>query len=215
VRTSLVWLPAGTIRWAKRGWLRVPEPVDSYGEAMLRDGPIPRFVHGILEYALGVLFIAAPFVFDFDSGAATGMSVAVGVLILILAAVSEGPVSLVNQLPVLLHVATIYLLSIFLIAAPFLLGFSDEVPPRNFFIISGVLLLLVTIGTRFRRADPKADAGKDSATGARTSSRAVPPPVAPGPGSPSPGPTPPASGSLPVVPGQSQPPPRMGPPPSA
>ncbi|MBA2555520.1 MAG: hypothetical protein H0V10_17895, partial [Geodermatophilaceae bacterium] len=121
---------------------------------MLRDGPIPRFVHGILEYALGVLFIAAPFLFNFESGAATGMSVAVGVLILILAAVSEGPVSLVNQLPAILHVAMIYLLSIFLIASPFLLGFSDEVPPRNFFIISGVLLLLITIGTRFRRSEP-------------------------------------------------------------
>ena len=150
------------------------EPVDSYGEAMLRDGPIPRFVHGILEYALGVLFIAAPFLFDFKSGSATGMSVAVGVLILILAAVSEGPVSLVNQLPVLLHVAVVYLLSIFLIAAPFLLGFSDEVPPRNFFIISGVLLLLITIGTRFRRSEPDSGAGKAAVRRGRTTDRPAP-----------------------------------------
>jgi len=122
---------------------------------MLRDGPIPRFVHGILEYAFGVLFIAAPFLFDFESGAATGMSVAVGVLVLILASVSEGPVSLVNQLPVLLHVVMLYLLSLFLIAAPFLLDFSAEGAPRNFFIASGVALLLITIGTRFRRTEPE------------------------------------------------------------
>jgi len=175
----------------------VLEPVDSYGEAMLRDGPIPRFVHGILEYALGVLFIAAPFLFDFKSGSATGMSVAVGVLILILAAVSEGPVSLVNQLPVLLHVAVVYLLSIFLIAAPFLLGFSDEVPPRNFFIISGVLLLLITIGTRFRRSEPDSDAGKAAVRRGRTTDQ-------PAPGadsSPAAG-SPPQTGSrLPPVPG--------------
>ncbi len=123
---------------------------------MLRDGPIPRFVHGILEYAFGVLFIAAPFLFDFESGAATGMSVAIGVLTLILAAVSEGPVSLVNQLPVLLHVVMLYLLAVFLIAAPFLLDFADEVAPRNFFIVCGVVLLLITIGTRFRRSEPQA-----------------------------------------------------------
>lgn len=190
---------------------------------MLRDGPIPRFVHGILEYALGVLFIAAPFLFDFDSGAATGMSVAVGVLILILAAASEGPVSLVNQLPVLLHVAMIYLLSIFLIAAPFLLAFSDEVPPRNFFIISGVLLLLITIGTRFRRSEqpdsaPGTDTGRRAGKGARRSpTTAAPDTPPPAPIPPAADSSPPAGGSipppaspLPPVPGQ--PSPRMHPP---
>ena len=182
---------------------------------MLRDGPIPRFVHGILEYALGVLFIAAPFIFDFDSGAATGMSVAVGVLILILAAVTEGPVSLVNQLPVLLHVALLYLLAIFMVAAPFLLGFSDEPPPRNFFIISGVLLLLITIGTRFRRSEPDPvrgrDPGRSSGTGQRATPKAAPdpgaaPPAQSQPGNPSAGPPPgpPASGPHPPVPPRGQ-----------
>ncbi|MBA3799644.1 MAG: hypothetical protein H0X18_11255 [Geodermatophilaceae bacterium] len=176
---------------------------------MLRDGPIPRFVHGILEYALGVLFIAAPFLFDFDSGAATGMSVAVGVLILILAAVSEGPVSLVNQLPVLLHVAMIYLLSIFLIASPFLLGFSDEVPPRNFFIISGVLLLLITIGTRFRRSEPEPIGRKEPTRAASPSPQSTRsddgPPPAPDLRTPPPGSMPAAPGMLPPVPPQSSP----------
>jgi len=180
-----------------------------YGDPMLRDGPIPRFLHGILEYALGVLFIAAPFVFNFDSGAATGMSVAVGVLILILAAVSEGPVSLVNQLPVLLHVAVIYLLSIFLIAAPFLLGFADEVPPRNFFIISGVLLLLVTIGTRFRRSEPAAGTGKQPRRSGEDEPRS-PAPAATS-NTPPAGPLPTATGMPP--PDTGMPPPATGPPP--
>lgn len=164
---------------------------------MLRDGPIPRFVHGILEYALGVLFIAAPFIFNFDSGAATGMSVAIGVLILILAAVTEGPVSLVNQLPVLLHVALLYLLAIFMVAAPFLLGFSDEPPPRNLFMISGVLLLLITIGTRFRRSEPEPIDRKEP------SRKAAPPTNPHEPSTPPPGSSPAATGMLPPVPPQS------------
>lgn len=162
---------------------------------MLRDGPIPRFLHGILEYGLGVLFIAAPFLFEFKSGAATGMSVAVGVLILILAAVSEGPVSLVNQLPVLLHVVMIYLLSFFLIAAPFLLDFSSEVAPRNFFIICGVVLLLITIGTRFRRSEPEAAAKPVSRRPKQVGDRPTSAPPTPAPGSPAPSP-----GLLPPVP---------------
>ena len=34
---------------------------------MLREGPIPKVVHGAFEYLLGVLFLAAPILFDFDS----------------------------------------------------------------------------------------------------------------------------------------------------
>ncbi|MBA3339950.1 MAG: hypothetical protein H0T54_09465 [Geodermatophilaceae bacterium] len=182
---------------------------------MLRDGPIPRFVHGILEYALGVLFIAAPFIFDFKSGAATGMSVAIGVLVLILAAVSEGPVSLVNQLPLLLHVVMLYLLSLFLIAAPFLLDFSGEGPPRNFFIVSGVLLLLITIGTRFRRPEPQPAARSvpagDSNAGQRRAPAAAPGPDAPGVTAPPPEQLPPGGGTLPPVPAPQRQPP-TGPP---
>ena len=47
-------------------------------------------------------------------------------------------------------------LAIFLVAAPFLLGFSDESAPRNFFMILGVVLLLMTIGTRFRERTEQA-----------------------------------------------------------
>lgn len=191
----------------------------SYGEDMLRDGPIPRFVHGILEYILGVLFIAAPFLFDFKSGAATGMSVAIGVLILILAAVSEGPVSLVNQLPVLLHVVMLYLLSFFLIAAPFLLDFSSEGAPRNFFIVSGVVLLLITIGTRFRRSEPE-PAARSAAQRPAPARRVEPDqPPAPAPAAPPaaynpppPEAVPPDGGILPPVPAPHRLPPATPPP---
>jgi hypothetical protein len=39
-----------------------------------------------------------------------------------------------------------------MIAAPFLFGFSREGAPTAFFIVLGVVHLLVTIGTRFRPA---------------------------------------------------------------
>ena len=38
---------------------------------MFKQGPVPAFVHGIVEYAAAVLFIAAPFLFDFNEDAAT------------------------------------------------------------------------------------------------------------------------------------------------
>lgn len=116
---------------------------------LLRDGPIPVAVHGAIEYAAGVVFIAAPLVLDFESGVATGVSVATGIAILLVAATTSGPTSLVNGLTVSVHAVLDYVLALILIIAPFLLGFSEETTPTVFFIALGIAHLLITIGTRF------------------------------------------------------------------
>jgi hypothetical protein len=117
---------------------------------MLREGPIPRFAHGLLEYAAGALLIVAPFLLSFDSGAATAASIILGVLVLTVAATTEGPTSLANQLPLAVHVLLDYALVAVLIAMPFVAGFSDESAPTAFFIALGVAHLMISIGTRFR-----------------------------------------------------------------
>ncbi|MBA3299846.1 MAG: hypothetical protein H0U24_07185 [Thermoleophilaceae bacterium] len=117
---------------------------------MIKKGPIPLFAHGLIEYAAGAFLVVAPFVLSFDSGAATAVSIAVGVLIIAVAATTDGPTSLVNQLPQAAHIALDYMLVALLIAMPFLAGFSDETAPTALFIGLGVAHLLITIGTRFR-----------------------------------------------------------------
>ena len=117
---------------------------------MLRQGPIPRFLHGVIEYAAGVLLIASSFLFGFEDGAATALSIVVGVVALIIAASTEGPSSLVDSIPIAVHVLLDYALAAVLVASPFLFGFSDESAPTAFFIVLGVAHLLITIGTRFR-----------------------------------------------------------------
>jgi len=119
---------------------------------MLRQGPIPRFVHGVIEYAAGVLLIASSFVFGFADDAATAVSIVAGVLVLVIAASTEGASSLVDSIPIAVHVLLDYALVAVLVASPFLFGFSDETEPTAFFIVLGVAHLLVTIGTRFRAA---------------------------------------------------------------
>jgi hypothetical protein len=119
---------------------------------MLRQGPISRFVHGVIEYAAGVLLIASSFLFGFEDGAATALSIVVGVVALIIAASTEGPSSLVDSIPIAVHVLLDYALAGVLVASPFLFGFSDESAPTAFFIVLGVAHLLITIGTRFKPA---------------------------------------------------------------
>ena len=116
----------------------------------MREGPIPLFVHGAIEYAAGALFIAAPLLLDFDDGVATASSIVIGILILAVAAATDGPTSLVNSIPKPAHVVMDYLLAGLLIALPFVAGFSDETEPTALFIALGVAHLLITIGTRFR-----------------------------------------------------------------
>lgn len=124
--------------------------VVGYNHPMLRDGPIPVVVHGAIEYLAGAAFIVAPFLIGYDEDAATAASILVGLMILAIAAATDGPTSLVNSIPVSAHVVLDYVLAVLLVALPFLAGFSSETAPTAFFIALGVAHLLITIGTRFR-----------------------------------------------------------------
>jgi hypothetical protein len=116
---------------------------------VFKQGPIPAFVHGIVEYAAAILCIAAPFIFDFKADAATAVSLIVGVVLLIVAASTAWRTGLIQSIPVQAHVMLDFVLAIFLIASPFILGYSDDGTAAAFFIVLGVVHLLLTIATRF------------------------------------------------------------------
>jgi hypothetical protein len=118
---------------------------------MYRQGPIPAFVHGLLEYVAGALLVAAPFLFSFKSDSATAASIVAGVLLLIIASSTAMSTGLIKSIPVHAHVMLDYLLAALLIAAPFIFAFSDDGTATAFFIVLGIVHLLVTIATRFIR----------------------------------------------------------------
>ena len=120
---------------------------------MFKRGPISPFLHGVLDYVLAAVLIAAPFLFAFDADAAVAMSVVVGVIVISVAASTDGPTSLENSLPLSMHLLLDFALAAVLIAAPFLFGFSDETAATTFFLVLGVAHLLMTIGTRFKPSD--------------------------------------------------------------
>ena len=109
---------------------------------MFRQGPVPVFVHGVIEYAAAALFIAAPFLFSFDSDTATAVSIVAGVLILIVTATTAMPTGLIKEIPVQAHVVLDYMVAILLIASPFLFGFDEDGTATAFFIVLGVVHLL-------------------------------------------------------------------------
>jgi hypothetical protein len=118
---------------------------------MFRQGPIPAFVHGVIEYIAGVLLVAAPFLFSFESDAATAVSIVAGVIVLIVAASTAMSTGLIKSIPVQAHVVLDYILAALLIASPFIFGFTDDGTATAVFIALGVFHLLMTIATRFIR----------------------------------------------------------------
>jgi hypothetical protein len=116
---------------------------------VIRQGPIPAWLHGILEYVAVVVLIVAPFVLRFQSGAAIGASIVIGVVLLFVVATTVGATGLVDQLPIAVHVLLDYVLAAVLVACPFIFGFSHETNPTAFFITLGIVHLLITIATRF------------------------------------------------------------------
>ena len=116
---------------------------------MFKQGPIPAFVHGVVEYLAAILLIAAPFLFSFDDDTATAVSIVAGVLVLVVSAFTALPTGLIKSIPVQAHAVIDFLLAAVLIAAPFVFGFSDDGTATAFFIVLGVVHLLLTIATRF------------------------------------------------------------------
>ena len=122
---------------------------------MFRQGPIPAFVHGVIEYIAGVLLVAAPFLFSFESDGATAVSIVAGVIILIVAASTAMSTGLIKSIPVQAHVVLDYLLAALLIASPFIFGFTDDGAATALFIALGVAHLLLTLGTRYLEDAPE------------------------------------------------------------
>lgn len=120
---------------------------------MFKQGPIPAFVHGLFEYLAAALLIAAPFLLTFDDDTATAVSIVAGVLVLVVTASTALPTGLIKSIPVQAHVIIDYLLALVLIGSPFLFAFTGDGTATAFFIVLGVVHLLMTIATRFVSED--------------------------------------------------------------
>jgi hypothetical protein len=117
----------------------------------LRRNSVPLFIHGLVEYGVGALSIVAPFLFSFDSDAATVISILLGAAIIVLGFVTEAPTGVSRTLPIASHVVLDYVVSLLAIVSPFVFGFTDDGAATVYFIVIGVGFLLLTIATRYRK----------------------------------------------------------------
>ena len=90
--------------------------------------PITSRVHGMLDYAVGVVLVVSPWLFGFSDvgGAAVAVPMVVGALVLLQSLMTDYELSVENALPLPVHLAADVVAGAFLAASPWLFGFADE-----------------------------------------------------------------------------------------
>jgi len=89
---------------------------------------IPTRVHGMLDYASGLLLIVAPYLFGFADGtAAQYLPQAIGAGILLISLVTDYELSLAKLVPMPVHLGVDVAGGLLLAASPWLFGFADRV----------------------------------------------------------------------------------------
>ena len=89
---------------------------------------LPTRVHGMLDYLLGALLIAAPWLFGFaDGGAEQWVPVALGAGVLLYSAVTDYELGLVKKLQMPAHLLLDALGGLLLAASPWMFGFDERV----------------------------------------------------------------------------------------
>lgn len=104
--------------------------------------PIKPRLHGILDYALVAIFLNAPMVFGFTGAPASTLYWLAGIHLL-MTGITDFPYGMFKVIPFRIHGAIDALGGLFLLAAPWLLGFAGDSAARNFFLFVGVLSFAV------------------------------------------------------------------------
>jgi hypothetical protein len=105
--------------------------------------------HGIIDYALAILLLAGPSVAVFAGSKATWAYIFGGVL-LAMAILTRYPLGIVKIIGLRIHGFIELLLAICLIAAPWYGNFTSGVTAPRFFVMLGLLMLVLWFLTDFR-----------------------------------------------------------------
>lgn len=105
--------------------------------------------HAPVDYLVVALFVLAPTIFNF-SGLPVTLTYCIAALHLGMTMITAFPGGLLKAIPFTVHGNIELAMAFVLAACPFLLGFADMEVARNFYIASGVAVLLVWMMTDYK-----------------------------------------------------------------
>jgi predicted cobalt transporter CbtA len=133
-------------------------------------GPLPLRMHAAIEPVIGIILIAAPWIFGFsNTDDAKVLCIVLGVLVIAGGAMTDWRVSLVRLIPLRAHFMWDLLIALVLIIAPFVLGYSDDGGATRFSVIAGVLEAGAALATRWDPAEAAAEGSAVDRRGPATS----------------------------------------------
>ncbi|MBA3648404.1 MAG: hypothetical protein H0W62_07630 [Chitinophagales bacterium] len=105
---------------------------------------IPTRVHGLLDYAVAALFIALPFLFDFDrNGAESWIFISLGIATIVYSLLTDYELGLIKTISMQAHLLLDLLNGIFLAASPWIFNFHEKVYLPH--LLLGLTELLVVV----------------------------------------------------------------------
>jgi uncharacterized membrane protein len=116
---------------------------------------IPTYVHGIIDYIVGIVLLIAPSLFGFAhlGGPAVIIPRVLGILILLQALCTNYELGLFKVLPMRTHLAFDYVLGFFLAISPWLFRFSNQ--PKNVWVPHFIVGLLILLSTWMTQTEPR------------------------------------------------------------
>jgi hypothetical protein len=110
--------------------------------------PVSARAHGVLDYATVAAFLNAPMVFGFH-GTPAAIAYWLAGIHLLMTGCTDFPVGFFMWIPFRIHGVIELLAGIFVLAAPWIFGFAQEIAARNFFLGIAIILLLVVALTDY------------------------------------------------------------------
>lgn len=113
---------------------------------------ISRKTHGFLDYSVGALLIAAPWLFNFyEGGMESWIPIILGAGAIVYSLITDYELGVAGIIPMRVHLIMDMLSGVLLAASPWLFGFSDIVfwPHLIFGIMEIVVPLLTNPGSQY------------------------------------------------------------------
>lgn len=111
---------------------------------------LPTSVHGVLDYLVGIVLIAAPWIFGFAyvGGAAVYVPIVLGIALILYSLVTKYELGIpgLKFLPMPYHLVIDFIAAAFLAASPWIFGFASK--PLNVWLphlVVGIVVILVVL----------------------------------------------------------------------
>jgi hypothetical protein len=107
---------------------------------------IPTNIHGVLDYSMGFLLMAAPFLFQFSNqNVETILPMVMGISVIVYSLCTDYELSFFKFIPIRMHMRLDFLGGLLLAASPWLFHFNNYVyMPHVFFGVTEMAVAVLT-----------------------------------------------------------------------